>query len=354
MKGDHVVRRLIGLLIAVVSMAAAVLGIYFAVNEISESPRTDVAEITAPLIHVSSTVPGRIISIAVQNNAAVKKDDVLFQLDPAPYQLRLAQAQAELRAAESEVAQGSRNIATEQANAEVANKQIERAKFNAELARQTLDRLEPLLPKGYVTAQQVDQARTAYNDAQVSLAQALQQSQGASQLIGTLDTREAQVQVAQAAVALAQRDLDNTTVRAPFDGKITGLEMAPGEYVLTAQSVFTLIDTANWEAVAFFRETELDAIRLGSAADVFVMADRSLRMSGEVESIGWGVRSEESANILGLPIVSSSLNWVKVAKRFPVYVKLHEPPPELMRIGATAIVIVGRPPSETDAVQTSH
>jgi len=353
MNGGHVIKRLIGLVIAVVSFVAAVVGIYFSLNEINSSPRTDVAEISAPTIHVSPTVPGRIVSIAVQNNASVKKGDVLFQIDPQPYQLRLDQAQAELRAAQSEVEQGGRNIATAQSNADVAAKQIERARFNAELARQTLERLEPLLPKGYVTAQQVDQARTAYNDAQVSLAQALQQSQGANQIIGTLDTRKAQVDVAQAAVALAQRDLDNTTVRAPFDGKVTGLEVAPGEYVVTAQSVFTLIDTSHWEAVAFFRETELDAIRLGSAADVFVMADRSQRISGEVESIGWGVRSEESANILGLPIVSSSLNWVRVAKRFPVYVKLHEPPQELMRIGASAIVIVGRPPAGADAEQPS-
>jgi len=343
MSERHVVRRLIGLVIAIASIGSAAVATYFVLQEIDQSPRTDVAEISAPTVHVSATVPGRIVSVAVRNNAAVQKGDVLFQVDPEPYQLRLNQAQAELRAAQSEVEQGGRNIATEQTNADVADKQIERARINVDLAKQTLDRLEPLLPKGYVTAQQVDQARTAYNDAQVSLAQALQQSQGANQIIGTLDTRKAQVDVAQAAVALAQRDLDNTTVRAPFDGKVTGLEVAPGEYVVTAQSVFTLIDTSHWEAVAFFRETELDAIRLGSAADVFVMADRSQRITGEVESIGWGVRSEESANILGLPIVSSSLNWVRVAKRFPVYVKLHEPPQELMRIGASAIVIVGRP-----------
>ena len=354
MSERHVVRRLAGLAIAVISIGAAVIGIYFALNEINQSPRTDVAEISAPTIHVSATVPGRILSVAVQNNAAVKKGDVLFQVDPEPYQLRLNQAEAELRAAESEVAQGGRNIATEQSNAEVANKQIERARFNAELARQTLERLEPLLPKGYVTAQQVDQARTAYSDAQVSLEQALQQSQGATQVIGTLDTRKAQVDVALATVALARRDLDNTTVRAPFDGKVTGLEIAAGEYVVTAQSVFTLIDTSALEAVAFFRETELDAIQPGAPADVFVMADRSRRIRGEVESIGWGVRSDESANILALPIVSSSLNWVKVAKRFPVYVRLHEPPADLMRIGSTAIVIVGRAPDGTDALQAAH
>ncbi len=314
--------------------------IYLAWSTVSTSPRTDVAEIHAPVVHISSTVPGRIISIAVDNNARVSKGDVLFRIDPESYQLRLDQAEAELRAAESELAQGQRNIATAQSNADVAQKQIERAQNNADLAKQTLDRLEPLLSKGFVTAQQVDQARTALSDAQVSLDQALQQSEGASSVIGTLDTRQAQVDTARATVALARRDLDNTTVRAPFDGLVVGLTTPVGEFVVSGQTVFSMIDTAKWEAVAYFRETELPAIRIGDDADVYVMAASEQPITGTVVSMGWGIRSEEAVTVLGLPVVSSSLNWVKVAKRFPVYVHLDDPPPELMRVGASAIVAI--------------
>ena len=319
----------------------ATLGlIYLAYAANTASPRSDVAEIEAAVVHISSTVPGRIVSVEVSNNAAVQKGDILFQIDPEPYQLRLDQAQAQLRSTESELAQGQRNITSEQSNAEVAAKQIERAQFNADLAKQTLDRLEPLLDKNYVTAQQVDQARTAYNDALVSLDQALQQSQGASTIIGTLDTRAAQVDSARALVALAQRDLDNTTVRAPFDGRVVGLTMPAGEYVITGQTVFSLIDTSSWEAVAFFRETELPSIQIGDAAEVFLMAAPNRPIRGTVSAVGWGVRSTEAATVLGLPIVSNSLNWVKVAKRFPVYVHVHEPPDELMRVGASAVVVI--------------
>lgn len=333
-------RAALGKIIGYGIMALTLVLIYLAWSTNTHSPRSDVAEIEAPVVHISSTVPGRIVSIAVSNNALVAKGDVLFQIDPAPYQLRLEQAQAELRAAESEVAQGERNIATEQSNADVAQKQIERAQFNSNLAQQTLERLEPLLERGFVTAQQVDQARATYNDSLVSLDQALQQSQGASQVIGTLDTRQAQVDTARATVALAQRDLDNTMVRAPFDGRIVGLTMPAGEYVITGQTVFSLIDTAGWEAVAFFRETELAGIGIGDPAEVFVMAGSATPIAGTVAAIGWGVRSEDSATILGLPIVSNSLNWVKVAKRFPVYIHLHAPPAELMRVGASAVVVI--------------
>ena len=333
-------RAVLGKIIGYGIFAVTIVLIYLAWSSGAANPRSDVAEIEAPVVQISPTVPGRVISIAVTNNQAVKQGDVLFQIDPEPYQLRLEQAQAEQRAAESELAQGSRNIATAQSNADVAQKQIERAQFNADLARQTLERLEPLLDRGFVTAQQVDQARTAHNDALVSLDQALQQSEGATQVIGTLDTRQAQVDTATATVALMQRDLDNTTVRAPFDGLVTGLTMPAGEYVVTGQTVFSMIDTSGWEAVAFFRETELPNIAIGDAAEVFVMADTRQPVHGTVSAIGWGVRSADSATILGLPIVSNSLNWVKVAKRFPVYVHLHEPPAGLMRVGASAVVVL--------------
>lgn len=333
-------RAVLGKIIGYAVFIGTAVMIYLAWSAGLANPRSDVAEIEAPVIQISSTVPGRIIAINVANNDRVKKGDVLFQIDPEPYQLRLDQAQAELRATQSELAQGERNIATEQSNADVAQKQIERAKFNADLAKQTLDRLEPLLERGFVTAQQVDQARTAYNDSLVSLDQALQQSQGASTVIGTLDTRQAQVDTAMATVALAQRDLDNTTIRAPFDGIVTGLTMPAGQYVVTGQTVFTMIDTAHWEAVAFFRETELPNIAVGDEVDVFVMANTRVPVRGKVSAVGWGVRSADAATILGLPIVSNSLNWVKVAKRFPVYVELHEPPAGLMRVGASAVVVV--------------
>jgi membrane fusion protein, multidrug efflux system len=306
----------------------------------TSNPKTDAAEIEAPVAHISATVPGRIIEIAVENNARVNKGDVLFRIDPEPYQLRLDQARAELKGARSEVRQGGKNLSAEQSNSQVADKQVERARLNVALAQQTLNRLEPLLEKGYVTAQQVDQARTAYNDAQVSLDQALFQSSSAETVVGTLDTRTAQVAAAEAAVALAQRDLNNTVVLAPFDGKVSGLTIAEGEYALLGAPLFSLIDIGQWEAVGFFRETELANIAVGNAADVYVMSDPNRRLTGQVVSIGWGVRSQESATVLGMPVISNSLNWVKVAKRFPVYVHLNSPPDNLMRIGASAVMVV--------------
>ena len=344
------IRRILGKLIGLGTFVLTAVLIYLAWTVDAEHPRSDAAEVDAPVVQISSNVPGRIISISVRNNAMVTEGEVLFQIDPEPYRLRLEQAKAELRATESELAQGGRNIRPEESNAEVAQKQIDRAQFNADLAKQTLDRLTPLLKRGFVTAQQVDEAQTAYNDALVSLAQAQQQSQGAEEIIGTVETREAQVETARATVALAERDLASTTVRAPITGLISGLTTARGGYVIIGQPVFAIIDTSRWEVVAFFQETELRRIAVGDNAEVFILADAELTLRGTVTAIGWGVRTTEEATVLGLPLVANSLNWVRVARRFPVYLELHDAPSSLLRIGASAVVVVNDPGGREDAI----
>ena len=352
MSATRSARSVIGRLLGWTIVLAAVAATVWAVRRAETHPRTDAAEIDAPIVHLAASVPGRIVEFAVENNAAVKRGDTLFVVDPEPYRLRVEQARAEVKAAESEVRQGERNLAGQEANASVASEQIRRARENLALAEKTLERLSALLPEGYVSAQQVDQSRTSRNDARVSLEQALTQSRGARDVIGTLETRQAQLEVARATLALAERDLANTVVKAPFDGRLTGLKLAVGEWVVTGQTLATLIDTSRWEATANFRETELAAIRVGNSADVFVMSDPSKRLRGVVEGIGWGVRSDEAANLLGLPIVARSLNWVRVARRYPVSIRLIDPPQDLMRIGASAIVLVGSEPADHAAHPT--
>ncbi len=320
-------------------IAAAYLS-YRAIDVLNHSPRTDAAEIEARFVHISPTVPGRIVAVHVKNNVHVKKGSVLAEVDPEPYRLRLEQAKAEAKVAEAEVAQGERNLEVARTNAAVAGEQIKRAKENLTLAQQTLDRLSPLQPQGYVSVQQVDQARTSRNDAQISLQQAMHQSHAASEAIGTLDTRRAQLRSALQAVALAARDLRNTKIVAPFDGIVTSMKLDVGEYAATGQALFTLIDTATWEAVANFRETDLKPIRVGGHAKVYVMTDPARVIEGEVTGIGSGARSDDNIDILGMPYISRSLNWVRVARRYPVFIHLHEPPAELMRIGASAAVVI--------------
>jgi multidrug efflux system membrane fusion protein len=198
-----------------------------------------------------------------------------------------------------------------------------------------------LAPKGYVTAQQVDDARTARDDAQTSLDQALRQADAADALVTTLEASDALVAARRAALAIAERDLAATYVRAPHDGLVVGLTVSTGEIVAPGQSLFTLIDTEHWYASATFPETELSRIAIGDCATVYVLADRSRPVLGTVESIGWGVISEDLVNLpRGVPYVPKSLKWVRIIQRFPVRIRLENPPANLMRVGASAVVVV--------------
>ncbi|GAB4068498.1 multidrug transporter subunit MdtN [Ancylobacter sonchi] len=334
-------RSLFGSSVAALIIVGAVFAGWRYLDMAEDRPLSEDAVLTANIVNIASTVPGRIVTLAVAENQKVAKGDLLFTVDPEPYRLAADQARADLKIAEATRDGQRRTIAAEQSNAAIAGEQINRARTNLALAEQTLARLTPLLPKGYVTAQQVDDARTARDDARTSLAQAVKQAEAADSLVSTLDASEALVEARRAALAIAERSLANTEVRAPHDGRVVGLTTTTGQIVAPGQSVFTLIDTSNWYASASFRETELPAIAVGDCARVFALADRSVSIAGTVQGISWGVISEDVLNLpRALPYVPKSLNWVRIQQRFPVRIRLIDPPEDLMRIGASAVAIV--------------
>jgi multidrug efflux system membrane fusion protein len=316
-------------------------GAGFALHETSR-PATDDSTIDADIVHVAAAVGGRIVELPVHENDLVKKGDLLFQIDPVPYRLALNQAIANVGVARGTLESKRRFVATQRTNAEIAREQIRRAETNHGLAQRTEERLRPLTDKGYVPQQQLDQATSAVHDASTSVAQAKDQERAALGAIDTVATAEAAVQAGIAAVALAQRALDDTTVRAPHDGRVTGLTVLSGEMVLPSQSLFTLVNTEEWFAVANLRETDLKGVAVGDCATVYSMIDRRKPIKGVVTGIGWGVLDSDRINVpRALPYVQPSVNWVRVAHRFPVRVRLEEPPTGLVRLGASANVQVG-------------
>lgn len=334
-------QHILGSVIALLLIAAAVGAGWLYIDRSKDSPLSEEAIIGASIVNIAASVPGRIISLEVSENQKIEKGALLFSLDPEPFRLAADQARADLKIAEATRDTQMRSIRAEQSNAVIAMQQVERARTNLALAEQTLARLTPLLPKGYVTAQQVDDARTARDDARTSLDQAIKQSEAADSLVGTIDAAEALVEARQAALAIAERGLADTKVYAPHNGRVVGLNISSGEIVAPGQSVFTLVNTDDWFASAFFRETELPSIAVGDCARVYVMADRSRPLEGRVQGIGWGVISESLVNLpRSLPYVPKSLNWVRIAQSFPVRIQLTDPPEDLMRIGASAVAIV--------------
>ncbi|MBB5357095.1 multidrug efflux system membrane fusion protein [Rhodanobacter sp. ANJX3] len=321
-------------------MVAALFGLY-TLHQHSIKPSTDDATIDADVVHVASVVGGRVIDIQVAENSRVAKGDLLFQIDPVPYRLAVQQAQADLNIARAALATQQRVLSTQRSAATIATEQVRRAMINLNLATRTVVRISPLAAKGYVPTQQLDQALTAQHDAATSLEQAREQQAAATQAVDTKAGAEATVQARQAALAIAQRGLEDTTVRASHAGRVVGLSVLTGEIIAPSQSLFTLVNDDEWFAVANFREIDLRAIAVGDCATAFSMIDRARPIKGVVQGIGSGVLDTDRINLpRSVPYVERSLNWVKVAQRFPVRIRLEDPPQGLMRLGATAVVEV--------------
>ena len=328
-------------LLVSLAIVAVAVGVGIALG-VTERPSTDDATIDADIVHVAPAVGGRVIQLAVRENDLVRKSDLLFRLDPVPYQLVVNQAAANLDLARATLETQRRLVSTQRSSAAIAAEQTRRAQTNSALSARTEERLRPLKDKGYVALQQLDQAQVAMRDATTSVRQAQEQERAARRAVDTVAAAEAGVSAAQAALANAQRALEDTTVRAPHDGRIAGLTISTGEMAAPSQSLFTLVNTEEWFAVANMRETDLHAVAVGDCATVYSMIGRGKAIKGVVSGVGWGVLDDERINVpRNVPYVRSSLNWVRVAHRFPVRIRLEEPPQALVRLGASASVEVG-------------
>ena len=330
-----------GGLIALAATAVAIVIALLVASWVRGHPSSSDASIDADVVHVAAAVGGRVIEIRIRENSSVHRGDLLFQIDPLPYQLVVAQAQADLAVAEAQLDSRRKYVSTQRSNASIARDQARNAQANYELATRTAERLRPLTAKGYVPNQQLDQADVNARDAATRLQQAQQEQLAAVQVIDTVQAAESLVAARQAALGLAKRNLEDATVRATHDGLVVGLTVSTGEFVAPGQSLFTLINTEEWFASANLRETDLAAVRSGDCVTVYSMIDRRLPIRGIVDSIGWGVLDQDRINLpRSVPYVERSLNWVRVAQRFPVRIRLENPPPRVMRLGASAVIEV--------------
>lgn len=365
--GARAVSRCVSL---VIISAALVLGVAVLYRS-NHYPRTDDVEVFANYIGIAPQVEGPLIRLNVKDNQFVKKGDLLYEIDERPYEYALETAVSEQAALEGQIADEQRKIAAlvsavsvAQANiqgvqAEVKNAEqgVSRARAEWTYASNNLHRLEPLLDKQFVTVDEVDKARTSETAQADALRQAesrlqsvnaqvtsaLAQHEQARHAVTTLEPLINQRSARAAAVKIARYNLDNCRVYAPFDARVTNLTISEGAYAHVGQQVFTLIDARTWWAIANFREGQLRRITPGMHADVYVMSKPDVRFSGVVDSVSFGVTPDpDRIGSLGpgLPDVQRTLNWVHLASRYPVRIRVENPPDDLFRVGETAVVTI--------------
>lgn len=327
---------------AIILVVVTLLLLVYVIRVWDRTPRTDDAYVYADTIDVVPEVNGRIVELPVRDNQAVKQGDLLFRIDPRPYQDALTRGEASLVALDRQIELTQRTVNAQQYNAQSVRAAVERARAAAGQASDTLHRMEPLLSHGYVSAEDVDRARTAQRATQAELNAAQLQAQQAAAAVSGVDALVAQRAVIMAEIATAELNLEYATVRAPFDGRVVSLKTSTGQFATALKPVFTLIDTRHWYVVANFRETELKGVRAGTPAMVYLMSDTGQRFQGAVDSISYGIASDEAGLALpgGLPRIQRTLNWVHVSQRFPVKIRIDNPNPELFRVGTSAVAVL--------------
>jgi multidrug efflux system membrane fusion protein len=334
-------RKVAGRIISIVLILAACVLVLFVWNIIEHHPRTDDAIAEANVIGVAPRVSGPIITLNVQDNQQVNQGDLLFEIDPADYQLQVDNAQAALTSLDRQIEVAGAQDENLKYQVKAAEAGVAEAQAQEKQASDTLKRITPLLPKGFATADDVDRAETAVKVAQASLASAEQQLNQAKTTLSTLTTLQAQRPGAVSALNLAKLDLSYCKVYAPFPGKILNLNLSVGAFATASVPVFSLLDLRHWYVIANFREGELRHFTNGSPVDVYLMSAPRRRFTGTVQGIGWGVQSTDEIDInSGVPQVPRELNWVHIAQRFPVRIEVQDPDQNLFRIGESAVAII--------------
>jgi len=313
---------------------ALVAGGYFYVTG-GQIMETDNAYLQADMVGVSTDVAGIVASVNVHENEEVKAGQVLFQLKPDSFRIALEGAEAKLAAARNQLLNLKASYAETLA-------QIAQVEADIPYYQTVFDRQQKLISNAAASHATYDEAKHDLDAAKqkVTVAQA-QAETTLAQLGGDAEQPIEQNPLyleAKSAVDDAQRELDDTTVRAPFDGIVTNVNaLQPGSYLDAAQQAFSLVSTKNMWISANPKETELTYVKPGQPVTITVDTYPGVEWTGKVASVS----PASGASFALLPAQNTSGNWVKVVQRIPMRVTIDDTagkPP--LRVGMSTLVAV--------------
>lgn len=301
---------------------------------------TDNAYVHLDKVSVSAQVGGQIVEVLVKENEHVKAGQLLFRIDPEPFRLQIAQADAAIANAQaSEIAAANSSA--------LSGADISAARENIAFARTNLVRQEALWKKGFTTKAAYDAAQHQVTMAQEQLRLAeAERDEAAAKLVSGQQLPGVYPQVASAMAQrkVAELNLRRTEVRAPVAGVVGQADrLQAGQDIISGVPVLTLVADGTAYVEANFKETDLADMKIGQAAKVHFDAYPGLTLKGHVSSIGAGTGSEFSV----LPAQNATGNWVKVTQRVPVRIVLDEASPRPLISGLSTHVTVytdGRKP----------
>jgi len=286
------IRVSLRVLATLIVVALAGLTLAYLFRDYWRHPWTRDGHIRAQVVIIAPRVTGPIIELPIADNQTVRRGDLLFRIDPRTFTAELDQASAALQAAQAHAAE---------------------ARWEAQRAHKIYER-----DKGAISELTVIQRDHARDAAYAAVAQA------------------------EANLEMAKLNLEFTEVRAPVDGYVTNLKLQLGRQTVATQPSLALIDQNSFWAEAFFKETQIRHINAGDVVVIKLMTYPSQPLRGVVESLGWGIAKQDgSPGVDLLANINPTFDWIRLAQRIPVRVKIIEVPEGVdLRAGTTASVFV--------------
>jgi multidrug resistance efflux pump len=327
------------------------------------NPWTRDGQVRADVIQITPRVSGPIVKLAIEDNQLVKAGDLLFEIDPRTFAVNVAQASAQYDKAKDNYVAQQKQVEAAEAQVEVAraslaqaSSAIKQADAEVEQNKAEYQRQQELLPKKATSQKSLERAKANYQvavqqrlgavasltQAQASLLQSEADLAETRATLGAAGDANASLREARAALEQAELNLEFTQIRAPVDGYVTNLNLRLGSQAVANQPALALVDINSYWVHGFFKETLIERIGKGDMAIVTLMSYPDKPVTGQVDSLGWGIAQEDGSTGEDLlPNVNPTFEWIRLAQRVPVRIHLDALPEGVeLRVGTTASVLV--------------
>ncbi|WP_082551765.1 HlyD family secretion protein [Massilia sp. Root351] len=300
---------------------------------------TENALVRGQVTVIGTQLSGYVVAVNVQDFQHVKEGDLLVQIDDRVYQQRYEQAQAQLAAQQAALANWEQTHRSAAANILLNQAALANAEAQAVRSVADLKRVEALVADGSLSIREQDQQKAGKAQTAAAVAQARANleisKQSAQSVVVNKLSLQAAVANAEAALKAAKVDLDNTRITAPSDGQLGQVTVRQGAFVNSGAQLMGLVPRQMW-VIANLKETQMNAVRVGQSATFKVDALDGAVMTGQVERISPATGSEFSV----LPADNATGNYVKIAQRIPVRIRIDGGQGEAHRLRPGMSVIV--------------
>ncbi|GAB0115068.1 HlyD family secretion protein [Acidisoma sp. C75] len=292
---------------------------------------TDDALLWGDLVSIAPRVGGQIDTVAIRDDQSVAAGDLLFTIDAKPYRLALDQASDALAGAEAQ-------LSLDQASQQSALALQSAAAAQSALAAANLKRASSLTASGFEAAQGQEEAATAARRAAAALAAAQDAVLRANRMLRLDQTAIAR---AESALALAHWQLNRTRVTAPLAGRITHFNLRRGDEASAGQPLVALVAAGSWYVTANYKEGVLRHLVRGKRAWVWLDTHPFHLYRAQIEGVAAAVNRHKAQPTGLLPYIDPGIDWIRLQARFPVRLRLLDPPPEAeLFMGSDARVLV--------------